>query len=377
MPDGWDGSTPASQDDGPSTVYELGQDVTANADITITHVSVWHPATSNTIVDRAARFWTTSGTEIDAVPLVDSLPPGWSTYALDTPLERTAGQQFVVSYSTRQYYGAVLGELPNDAADGALTYTGGRYRGGAEAFPHILSSTFYGVDVVYTPGIAGNAPPVASLAVSMLGRTATATLGAVDESPGSVAYRVEWGDGTFTLTAGPTAMHTYAAPGTYAVMVTATDAQGAQDSAAAVAVALPAPSGGVPRVAFPDAEIALLDYLRSAIPGLACNVEFPIDYEARAGVFVRVTRAGGQTMFPVQDMPLYDIEVYGPTRDDAAMALGEVLAHIAVARYLPPVTGVFGRLSVITGPQYLPDPVTKEDRWQSLITIPLRAKRSA
>lgn len=129
-------------------------------------------------------------------------------------------------------------------------------------------------------------------------------------------------------------------------------------------------------VAFPDAEIALLDYLRASIPGVVCNVEIPESYDASQGVYIRVRRIGGQTMFPVQDMPVYDVEAYGPTRDAASAALNEVLSHMAVARYRPAVTGVFGRLSIITGPQYVPDPVTEEDRWQSLITIPLRAKRA-
>lgn len=377
MPNGWDGSVPSPQDDGAGTVYELGQDVTANADITITHVRVWHPASSNTIVDRAARFWTTGGTEIDAVPLDDVLPSGWSTFALDTPLERTAGQQFVISYSTRQYYGAVLGELPNDSLDGALAYTGGRFRGGAESFPNITSSTFYGIDVVYELGIGGNVPPVAGIAVQTSGLTATATVSAVDESPGTVTHRIEWGDGASVVTSGPTAVHTYAAPGFYAVMVTVTDAQGATDSAS-VPVVVRAPITGTetPYATFPDAEISLLDYLRSAIPGLACNVDIPEDYKASEGVYIRVRRVGGQPRFPASDYPMYDIEAYGPTRDVAYAGLSEALSRLAVARYLPPVTGVFGQLTMITGPQYVPDPVTKEDRWQSLITIPLRAKRA-
>lgn len=126
---------------------------------------------------------------------------------------------------------------------------------------------------------------------------------------------------------------------------------------------------------FPDAEIALLDYLRSAIPGIQCNVTIPGPYRADEGVYVRIRRIGGQARYPVQDHPTYDVEAYGPSRDAGSAALNEVLAHIAVARYVPAVTGVFGQLVVITGPQYIPDPVTKEDRWQSLITIPLRAKR--
>lgn len=376
MPNGWDDATPTGQDDGAGTVYELGQDATANADLTITHVRVWHPPSSNAVTGRSARLWTVGGSELAVVSLPDSLPSGWSTYALDVPLERTAGQQVVVSYSTRQFYGATGGFYPNNSADSAWTYTGGRYNTATEAFPNTLTATFYGVDVVYELGLSGNAPPVAGLSVQTSGLTATASLSSVDESPGTVTYRVEWGDGSFTNTAGPTAMHTYATPGTYAVMATATDAFGAQDSAAVAVSVLAPPGGGIPLVTFPDAEIALLAYLRQALPGLACNVEIPEEYRASDGVYVRIRRVGGQPRFPVADYPLYDVEAYGPTRDAAAQALMDVLARVAVARYATDTTAAFGRLTMITGPQYVPDPVTDEDRWQSLITIPLRAKRA-
>lgn len=129
-------------------------------------------------------------------------------------------------------------------------------------------------------------------------------------------------------------------------------------------------------VSFPDAEIALLDYLRQAIPGVVCHVEIPEEYRASEGVYIRIRRVGGQPRFPVADYPAYDIEAYGPTRDAAYAGLMEALAHIAVARYATDTTVAFGRLTMITGPQYVPDPVTDEDRWQSLITIPLRAKRA-
>ncbi len=129
-------------------------------------------------------------------------------------------------------------------------------------------------------------------------------------------------------------------------------------------------------VHFPDAEIALLDYLRAVVPGIVCDVEVPESYRGDEGIFVCVRRAGGQPRYPVADYPMYDIQVYAPTRDVGADGLGYVLAQIAVARYAPPVSGVFGRISVISGPQYVPDPVTDEHRWQALISIPLRGKRA-
>jgi hypothetical protein len=233
----WDGATPTQADDGPTQLYELGVAVTVVADITITAVRVWHGASSNTVADRAARFWTTGGGEIDVVDLADTLAPGWTEYALDAPLERTAGSQFVLSYSTRQFYGAVAGGLPNDSADGAVTLAGGRFRDGQVAlFPSTASTTFYGIDLVYELGIGGNVAPVVELAVAVTGFEATATATVDDEAPGSVTYLFKWGDGSTTATSSATAEHTYAAAGVYPVLVVATDAGGLKDSAAAVLV---------------------------------------------------------------------------------------------------------------------------------------------
>jgi hypothetical protein len=262
---GWDGATPLAQDDGAGTLYELGQTITVAEDITITAVRVWHGPASNTIAGRSARFWTTGGSELDAVLLDDVLPSGWTEYPLDAPLERTAGSSFVLSYSTRQYYGAVASGTPNTSADGALTFTEGRFRDGVPAeFPNVTSTTFYGIDVVYDLGIGGNVAPVVTLAVDVDLYEVTATASVTDEAPGSVGYRFKWGDGEQTITGSTVATHTYATHGVYPVVVLATDAGGLVDAAAAVAV-VNQPGGGM------DIEavmIELADRLRT-IEGLA------------------------------------------------------------------------------------------------------------
>lgn len=233
---GWDGADPVAQDDG-ATSYELGVAVTINEDITITGVRVWHGPTSGVVSGRAARLWTTGGSVIDEVDLDDSLPAGWTTYTFDAPVERTAGAQLVLSYSTFRYYGAVAGGFPNDSADTAVTYTGGLFRETVTPIiPNTPSSSFYGVDLVYELGIGGNVAPAVSLAVEAAGFVATATATVVDEAPGSVTYLFKWGDGSTTSTSSATAQHTYADPGVYAVLVVATDTGGLKDSAAAVLV---------------------------------------------------------------------------------------------------------------------------------------------
>lgn len=271
MAEGWDGGTPVQQDDGPSTSYELGADVTVNADVTITHVRVWHGASSANVVGRSARLWSAAGAELDAVLLDDSLAPGWSTFELDAPFERTAGSQFVVSYSTTRYYGAVSGELPNTSTDGALTFTGGRFRdGGPGLFPNVTTSTFYGIDVVYELGIGGNAPPVPSVSVVVDGYDATATITVEDEAPAGVSYRVAWGDGEQTITSEEIVEHTYATHGLYAVSVLATDGAGAV-GVAATPVVVAQPGNGMDV----DAVIVELAARLRTITGLEVFDEIP------------------------------------------------------------------------------------------------------
>lgn len=270
MANGWDGADPAQQDDG-ATSYELGVAVTVNEDITITGVRVWHGASSATVSGRAARLWTTGGSVIDEVDLDDMLPAGWTTYTFDAPVERAAGSQFVLSYATFRYYGAVAGGFPNDSADGAVTYTGGLFRETlTPIIPNTPSSSFYGIDLVYTVGIGGNVAPVVTVAVDAEGYDATATVTVTDEAPGSVAYVYAWGDGATTATGSTTAAHTYATHGLYAVSVKATDAAGAVGVAAAPVV-VRQPGGGMDI----DAVIVeIADQLRT-IDGLEVFDEIP------------------------------------------------------------------------------------------------------
>lgn len=267
----WDGPDPVGQDDG-STGYELGVAVTINQDVTVRTVRVWHPASSVAVTNRAARFWTTGGVQTKAVPLADSLPSGWSTYDLDAPLELTAGSTFILSYSTTRYYGAVAGSFPNDSADAAVTYSGGLFR---ETFsplvPNTPAANFYGVDLGYDLGIGGNVAPVVTVTAAAAGRTVTATAVVDDEAPGSVALRWEWGDGQVTADGSLVEQHTYAADGLYAVLVTATDAGGLKDSAAAAVLAATGNPNGLQLEAVMTALADRLD----TIPGLNLYTGWP------------------------------------------------------------------------------------------------------
>lgn len=239
MTNGWNGADPTPVDDGATAYYELATRFRAEADITITHVRVYSGPTSGTLAGRHATLWTDAGASLGTATLVDSLPSGWSTYALDAPEAVLEGSIVRVSYGTRQWYAATAGGYPALSGDGNATALGGFFAEGLAnvgTFPTTGSASFYGIDIVYTVGITGNTAPSVTLAVSagVLAVAATATVD--DDDLTGATYAWKWGDGAETATSVPTANHTYAAPGVYPVLVTVTDAGGLADSAAAVAL---------------------------------------------------------------------------------------------------------------------------------------------
>lgn len=241
MTNGWDGADPIQSDDGFGTFYELATRFTANANITISAVRVWAGLSLN-LPNRNARIWTTAGVTQRTIDIDDTLNAGWSTFDLASPLDITSGTSFDVSYSTRQYYGAVSGGYPNASSDGNVTAIAGRFAESNGTFPSTSTGTFYGIDIVYSL-TGGNQPPeVTGIVIAKSGATVQATATIDDESPASVTLKWHWGDGAVTNTnAGVvTANHTYMASGNYAVLVTATDAASLTGSnATAVQVTIP------------------------------------------------------------------------------------------------------------------------------------------
>lgn len=233
MPNGWDGLDPTQVDDGASTSLELATRYLANANITISAIRVWHGLNSFNVVGRTARIWSIAGSVLASVGIDASLPSGWSQYNLASPLNVGSGTSVDVSYSTTQYYGATAGGYPNNSADGLVTATAGRFVESHGLFPTTPTASFYGIDIVYTENVGGNeAPEVTGVSVSANELVVSASANIEDETPSTVTIRWDWGDGTSTTTgAGVTnANHTYATPGLYAVMATATDQDGLTDS---------------------------------------------------------------------------------------------------------------------------------------------------
>lgn len=276
---GWSGPDPVGFSDGTSANYELGTQYTVNGDITLTHIRVWGHLGGATRTSRVGRIWTSAGVELELVTMADTLPPGWSVYPLITPLKITNGTQFVISYSVTNRYGALTPSpgYPRASTDGLLTATTGRLTTNPPTFPSTLSGTaFYGIDVQYTAGFGGNTAPVVGITAVASGTlSAAATLTITDETPGTVTYAIEWGDGQVTLglsSLGPH-IHTYAAAGTYAIMVTATDDGGLTDSASTLITINP-PTGS--DLILYQCSAALLTYVKAQLAattaGLPANV---------------------------------------------------------------------------------------------------------
>lgn len=233
---GWNGADPTEQDAGVGTDYELGTQFRAEADISITAVRVWH-GTSAGDVSRTGRIWSSGGVQQASTALASHLPSGWSEYTLASPFGVHAGSSIWVTYNVLEFYGATLGvTYPVSSGDGLVTALGQAFNDTPGSFPNqVFGSVFYGVDIVYTPGLPGADPLTASLSVTMAGLAATATFSA----DRTATYLVEWGDGTSSVSSSAGSLtHTYAQPGDYVVLLTATAVNdGTVDAAAAIAYA--------------------------------------------------------------------------------------------------------------------------------------------
>lgn len=241
---GWSGADPVEDSD--TADYELGVEMVANVDITITHVRVFGTPLAEDQPSRQGKIWnTTLGTVLATATMPTTLLAGWNSYALSVPLERTAGQRWLVSYSTGGHYGFISSALGSNvtSGDGAVTFLShtnstagnGRINVTPGSYPtSATAGTFWGVDVQYTLGVGNTAPSITALSLTTPGDgfTVDAAITATDpETLVSATYAIDWGDGT--ITSASSGSHTYATSGLKAVLGSVTDSGGLSDYAAA------------------------------------------------------------------------------------------------------------------------------------------------
>lgn len=247
MANAWNGGDPVEVVDADD--YELGVVYRCDADLTISHLRIWSGAGEVNVTSRKGKVWSSAGSMLANVTLLDNLTTGWANYALDAPLEIDSGTTIMVSYSTGGNYGADPLALNGSvtSADGqvvalaaALSIGGrnGKFNTTPGQFPNngVGTNPFYGVDFVYTLGHGDNTAPRitdTSAVADQLQVTAAAVV-EDDETLTGLELRIEWGDGNASTVVYPTlsATHTYAAPGVYPLLFRATDAGDLVDYAA-------------------------------------------------------------------------------------------------------------------------------------------------
>lgn len=278
MTAGWSGPDPVAFADGAATHYELGTRYTAISDVTINNVRVWAPPGGAARANRTGKIWSTGGVLLASATMPDTLTPGWTLHALDVAVPLSTGSSVIVSYDVTDTYGALTGSTtpaapgyPLVSSDGSVQAEERRFNATPDLFPPTAAGpTFYGIDLDYTVGIGGNQKPVVGIVVATAGLTASATLTVTDESPGTVTYIIEWGDGVSSPVSGlGPHTHVYAAAGTYAVMVTATDNAGLQDSAAVAVVITPVAGSDLTLY---QCAVALLTNVRAQLAVTAAGV---------------------------------------------------------------------------------------------------------
>lgn len=254
----WHGADPTGAID--ASAYELGSVIEALTAVTLNGIRVWSPANAVTRTNRRGHVWAMDGTLLATITMTDTLPSGWSTHLLDTPLPLTAGQFAVISYETSGNYGVIAGAFATStyvSADAAACFPlskavanfgtshgNGRFNTIPGSAPNQSTSAWYGVDADYTVPGAGTAPTLAiALTVSGLGVTAVLTATDPDGLAGAT-YAVDWGDGNTSTGSGTSYSHTYAVGGMKSILASVTDSTGLKGYRAA-AVELISPGSGL------------------------------------------------------------------------------------------------------------------------------------
>lgn len=260
MPRAWADADPANITEIPGP-GQVGLEHRAEVDVTLTQIWVWSHA-SESVTGRKAYIWNpNTQTQLVSLDLPAVLPAGWSGHDLITPVVRTAGQRWVVSFNCGNRYGSTNGNLTVDrvSSDGAVTTlaTGnatngnGLFTASTTGFPNqTFGANRYGADVGYELGTGEtHAPIIHSVEVGTDDLEATVIIEATDEDGGTLTYTVTWGDGETSTGTAATFTHTYALAGAYPLLIKVTDPTTLSAFSAALAiVSAPVPIVGDPLV---------------------------------------------------------------------------------------------------------------------------------
>ena len=185
------GSTPIDE----ASSVELGVKVKPVHHGYITAIRFYKPITS-TVSTHTGNIWDASGNNLATVTFSNETDYGWQEARLNSPLEVTAGQLYVISYySSDGVYQATVGAMSsnmgggdliayaNDSTENAATGSGNRngaFRSGSAGYPNSGSSSgnYYWIDALFT----SSATPDYALDVTVTQPTAD-TIGAPHNRP--------------------------------------------------------------------------------------------------------------------------------------------------------------------------------------------------
>lgn len=114
-----------------------------------------------------------------------------------------------------------------------------------------------------------------------------------------------------------------------------------------------------PVVAFPDAVLVVIDYLREKMPDLMVGSRVPED---RPSQFVRVRRTGGLRRTLVNDRPRIDFQCWARTEEEAETLMSRVRAYTLAMAGTRGTTTVY-RVREVGGPQWMPDNESNQPRY--------------
>lgn len=123
---------------------------------------------------------------------------------------------------------------------------------------------------------------------------------------------------------------------------------------------------------FPDAEALLVTYLRSTLAARG-DTAFVGTYvpNTRPARMVRISRVGGTRRNVAQEDAMCVFECWAP---DSTQAFGLAQVARALVQALDTVDGFFPESGEISGPQFFPDPLTTDPRYQFTEVLRLRAR---
>lgn len=121
-------------------------------------------------------------------------------------------------------------------------------------------------------------------------------------------------------------------------------------------------------VGFPDAEAVVVACLKGALPGTKVATMVP---NPRPDRLVRVTRTGGGRRTVAHDDAMVTVECWDKESADAASLANRVRAHLT---NFDTQDGFVPREGEVSGPQFFPDPLTSNPRYQLTVIVRLRAR---